>query len=70
MTRPCIDGSVACCSTTVFTDWNDAEANPNTMVMATNGQKPGVIDNASSAAPNPTSVIVNVLRGCGLTPAM
>ncbi len=26
MTRPCIAGSVACCSTTVSTDWNDADA--------------------------------------------
>ena len=36
ITRPCIDGSVACWTTTVLTDWNEADAKPSTMLIATN----------------------------------
>ena len=59
-----------CFTTTVFKDWKDADAKPNAMLTATNGQKPGVIDNARHAAPNPASAIARVRFGCGLTPAM
>ena len=38
MTRPCMDGSVACWSTTAFTDWNDADANPSATLVARKGQ--------------------------------
>ena len=34
ITRPCIDGSVACCRITVSTDWNEAEAKPSGMPSA------------------------------------
>ena len=29
MTRPCIDGSVACCTATVSMDWKHADAKPS-----------------------------------------
>jgi hypothetical protein len=38
ITLPCMEGSVACCTTMVFTDWNDAEVKPTTMLIATNHQ--------------------------------
>jgi hypothetical protein len=38
MTRPCIAGSVACCNTTVFSDWNYADAKPSGMLSAINTQ--------------------------------
>ena len=53
MTRPCIAGSVACCSTTVSTVWNAADANPNGMLSATNAQYPGASASATRAAANP-----------------
>jgi len=36
ITRPCIDGSVACCPSTVLIDWKLAEAKPSGMVSSTN----------------------------------
>ena len=66
MTRPCIAGSVACCSTTVSTDWNDADANPNGMLSATNAQYPGASPSATRVAANPTSTMPSVRRESGL----
>ena len=35
ITRPCMDGSVACCTETVLTDWKHAEAKPSGMPSTT-----------------------------------
>jgi hypothetical protein len=36
MTRPCIDGSVACCTATVSIDWKAADTKPSGMLTSTN----------------------------------
>ena len=65
MTRPCMAGSVACWRTTVFTDWNEADANPSGMLIATKAQKVGVRARARQVAAKAVRVIARVRRRMG-----